>query len=584
MSRINAFRFSGAAAILLALSLGGPIACSGQTFTNYRFIDADPWVTWDGNPGARTYYYSESCGSGTQICVRSSTTLTGIARALKSVVWTAPPCTPVCQANSLEIWRPEIVKLGSTWYIYYSAKSDFNTGSLRKLFVVRSEDGPMGPYSSPTTSGPGWSSPIGAILDGKDFDAYDPNVFYAADGKLYLVYTNSAQISILPLADPVTTAAAQSTLLTQPTQWWEARSGQPAVQGPQGITLYGNTYITYTAGPMNLNNNSAVGLLYNSSHQAGSILDPASWSKQGPIFDYHGGIAGGIYGPGAVVFVPSPDGTEWWALYHGETNQSCDPFITSGCRQIAMQKIYFDQTNGYPILGYPINQGVNIDVPSGENGFHCSAAAPGNCQLIPSWNAAFGDAAEGNTADGIVLGSWTEGKYGDRSTQSNITLGGYNQIFSPWNPNFSSYVAVADMKVNTLGISFASPMYGLLVSYVDVNNGVSVWIDEQSKVARSFARVNGAYASYEACALPSTFSYGSWNTLSVEKSAPAGACSMVDGNPSCESTYFISVNGVQLAGACQGRTFKMLNGSNLGLATQDATASWRNVHLSGDLK
>lgn len=570
--------------MLLAFTVGGSVPCLGQTFTNYRFIDADPWVTWDDNAGNRTYYYSETCGAQTQICVRSSPTLTGIARAIKSVVWTAPACTPVCQANSIGVLRPEIVKLGSTWYIYYSAKSDYNNGNIRKIFVLRSDDGPRGHYYSPTSSAPGRSSPLGEIFTGRDFDAYDPNTFYAADGKLYLVYTNGQQISILPLTDPVTVAATQSTVLTASTQWWEARSGQSSVQGPQGINLYGNTYITYTASPANLNNNSAVGLLYNVSHQDGSILDPASWSKQGPIFDYHGGNSGGIYGPGGVVFAPSPDGSEWWVLYHGETNLSCDPFGDSDCRQIAMQKIYFDQTNGYPILGYPTNQGVNIAAPSGENGFHCTAAVSGNCQLIPSWDAALGDAAEGNTVNGTVLGAWSEGKYGRRDVQSNSTLGDYNQIFSPWNPNFTNYVAVAEMKVNTLGTSFALPMYGLLVSYVDINNGVSVWIDEPSGVARSFARVDGQYATYEACPLPDNFNYGSWNTMSVEKSAPDGACSIVDGNPTCQSTYIISVNGVQLSGACQGRTFKMLNGSNLGLVTQDATASWRNIYLSGSLK
>ena len=579
----NFSRLSCASAMLLALTFGGATVSSGQTFTNYRFVDADPWVTWDDSSGTRTYYYSESCGAGTQICVRSSTTLTGIALATRSLVWTAPPCTPLCPANSIDIWRPEVIKLGSTWYIYYSAKSDASAGNVRKMFVLRSDDGPVGHYYSPTTSGPGWSSPLGQIFDGKDFDNWDPNAFYAADGKLYVVFTNGGQISILPMADPVTTAAAQSTVLTQPTQWWEARSGQPSVQGPQGINLYGNTYITYAASPGTLNNNTAVGLLYNFNHQAGSILDASSWSKQGPIFDYHGGNSGGIYGPGNVVFAPSPDGAEWWALYHGEIDQSCNPFGTS-CRQIAMQKIYFDQTNGYPILGYPINQGVNIPVPSGESGFHCAAVAPGNCQLVPSWDAAFGDAAEGNTLNGTILGTWTEGKYGRRNVQSNTTLGDLNQIFSPWNPNFINYTAVAEMKLNTLGTTFEFPMYGILASYVDINNGVSVWIDEPSGVARSFARVNGQYATYESCQLPSNFSYGSWNTLTVEKSAPDGACSMVGGSPSCQSTYYISINGVPLSGACQGRTFTMLNGSNLGLVTQDATASWRTLYLTGSLK
>ena len=400
-------------------------------------------------------------------------------------------------------------------------------------------------------------------------------MFYAADGKLYLVYANGTGISILPLTDPLTTPAVVSTALPGPSQWWEARASQPSLQAPQGITLYGNTYITYSASSVGLNN-AAVGLFSNLNHQPGSILDLTQWSKQGPIFDYHGGNSKGIEGPGSVVFVPSPDGAEWWALYHGESNTACDPAVSTDCHQIAMQKIYFDQTSGYPILGYPINQGVDIKVPSGESGYHCA----GNCQLIPSWDAAYGDAAEGNLLNGTILGSWTQGKYGDRYSQSNTSLGDYNQIFSPWNPNFISYIANTDLRLNVLGTSFDIPMYGLMVSYVDINNGVSVWIDERNKVARSFARVDGQYATYESCPLPPNFTYKSWNTLSVEKSTPPGACSMVNGNPSCQSTYYIYINNVALSGACQGRTFKMLNGSNLGLVTQDATASWQNFYLT----
>ena len=161
MLSINIFRLPCAGAMLLALTLCGAVPVSAQTFTNYRFPGVDPSVTWDDSSGIRTYYYSESCGNQTQICVRSSTTLTGIAVAAKSVVWTAATCSPTCQPNSLGIARPEIIKLGGSWYIYYSAKPDNTAGSPRNIFVLKSDDGPVGHYYLPTTRNPGGSSSMG---------------------------------------------------------------------------------------------------------------------------------------------------------------------------------------------------------------------------------------------------------------------------------------------------------------------------------------------------------------------------------------------------------------------------------------
>jgi GH43 family beta-xylosidase len=86
-------------------------------------------------------------------------------------------------------------------------------------------------------------------------------------------------------------------------------------------------------------------------------LDPKSWKKSvRPAFE----SVEHTYGVGHSCFVQSPDGREWWHIYHSK--QSREPGWN---RDVMMQPFSFDE-KGSPVLGKPVKRGEKLDRPSGE--------------------------------------------------------------------------------------------------------------------------------------------------------------------------------------------------------------------------
>lgn len=519
--------------MLLAIPLS---TCSAQTFTNPILASQDPWVTYDNG----TYYYSESdCGLGS-VCVVSSSTLTGLATATEVGVWNAPAIGP----NRGEVWSPEIHKVNGWWYIYYAA--DNGNNDTHRLFVLKADtSNPLGTYSMANTG-----APNGQLTESTNHWAIDPNVFVAADGHLYAVWscTNNTTAAgpqntcLARMSDALHTTGS-TVVISTPTQAWEKRTA-PIQEGPVGLVRNGKTYITYSGSASWTNNDYTVGLLTNTTL---NILDAASWTKLGPIFDHHGTA----YGTGSVVFVRSVDGTETWNMYHGYDNLSCPAY---GCRNVRMQKIYWG-SDGTPVLGYPVNPGVALNVPSGERGYI------GTGSVLADWGDAYGDAAQGNTVDGKQVGSWTSP---NRNTTSSTSLGaGWHQNFSRWNPNYQNYSLIADMRWNQTGTTSTTPKYGVIASYIDANNFYTIWIDIQYNVVATYGEAGGSVYGWQNCPLPSGFSPSAFNRLIFDKVG---------------NEFDISVNGVLLSGGCNYRSIPLLNGQ-IGLITEDTKADYANVSV-----
>jgi GH43 family beta-xylosidase len=206
--------------------------------------------------------------------------------------------------------------------------------------------------------------PHGQLDASTDHWGIDPNVFTAADGKLYLTWSCTNQgdsafpqrICLAPMRDAVH-VDGPTVFLSTPTEAWETRD-KPIQEGPVGYTREGRTYITYSGSASWIPNDYAVGLL--TLGKGGSPLDASAWHKSGPIFDHHGKV----YGPGSVVFVPSPDGKQAWNVYHAIERLDCSPAYA--CRDIRMQPMRFDAL-GAPLLGTPVDPGVAIEKPSGDD-------------------------------------------------------------------------------------------------------------------------------------------------------------------------------------------------------------------------
>jgi GH43 family beta-xylosidase len=506
-----------------------------QTFTNPIFASQDPWITYVNG----IYYYSESyCGAAT-ICIKAATTLTGLSNATWVGVWN-PPTGAI---NSGDVWAPELHYINGQWYFYYAA--DNGNNDTHRLFILQANSSnPLGSYSMANTG-----APNGQLTESTGNWAIDPDVFTAADGNMYVAWSctnnptsaGNQNICLARMLDPLHTTSG-TVMIAQPTQAWEQRTA-PIEEGPIGYVRNGKTYITYSASASWVNNAYCAGLLTNTTV---NVLNASAWTKQGPIFDHHGTA----YGPGSVVFIQSVDGHETWNLYHGFNS-----LRKHSGRSIRMQKMYWS-SDDTPVLGYPVNPGVALAVPSGEQGY------TGTGSVLSDWGNAYGDAAEGNTADGTVVGSWAPI---DRYTNRSISLGaGWHQNFSGWNPNFQNYTLNASLQWVQTGMTSSSPKYGVYAAYSNVKNYASVWIDIKNGVVASYAVVNGTAQSWADCPLPPGFVPSNANTLQIQKTG---------------SVFDISLNGTALAGACTGRSFSLLNGQ-IGLMTEDTEANYSNVTVT----
>eukprot|EP01113_Clastostelium_recurvatum_P037430 TRINITY_DN5471_c0_g1_i1.p1 TRINITY_DN5471_c0_g1~~TRINITY_DN5471_c0_g1_i1.p1 ORF type:complete len:532 (-),score=97.03 TRINITY_DN5471_c0_g1_i1:227-1822(-) len=502
-------------------------------FKNPIFTSQDPWVTKvDG-----VYYYTESYCGKADICVKISPTLTGLSTADWVGVWSAS----AGNANSDEIWAPEMHYIDGAWYIYYAADSGNNNN--HRLFVLKGSS-PKGPFSEGATG-----LPHGQMKEQSGHWAIDPDVFKAADGKLYITfsctdYVNSnfpQRICLAPLSDPVT-ISGPTVYLSTPTEYWEMRTA-PIQEGPVGYTYNGSTYITYSGSASWISNAYSVGIL---SLKANSDpLVAANWAKSGPILDRHSNV----FGPGSVVFVPSPDDSEYWVMYHAIDKANCQPSAYA-CRDIRLQQMFFDPS-GYPILGYPVNPGVDLPLPAGESG------APKGHTLVANFGDAWGDHAEGNNNGGLVAGKWN---YTDRFGATSNLGGTWDQIFSPWNPNPQDFTAHVEVQLVRTGTTTGYEKYGFYCAYDDENNHVELFLDVKYKVLASHAVVGGKDQGWQNSNLPANFDASQWHSLDCIKS---------------QATFtFVLDNGAVRAT----RSLGIISGQT-GLVVEDTIANYRNLQL-----
>src|SRR5688572_21042109 len=108
---------------LMPASLAG----AATTFNNPILNSApDPFAMRhaDGN-----YYFMST--TQTNLVLRKSATLTGIASGQVKTIWTPPGSGMGC----CELWAPEIHRLDNKWYVYFTASSG-GGDSTRRVYVL----------------------------------------------------------------------------------------------------------------------------------------------------------------------------------------------------------------------------------------------------------------------------------------------------------------------------------------------------------------------------------------------------------------------------------------------------------------
>lgn len=320
----------------------GDVTSRDGTFTNPLFPNgADPWLEyWDGN------YYLTTTTWTAELVMRKSPTLAGLADATPVNIWS--DTDPKRNAN---FWAFEFHRLdgpnGPRWYVMYTAGED-GTLDHQHLNVLESVgDDPMGPYQYKASIMPDqWN------IDG---------TYLKHDGKLYLLYSQwqgDEQLNLITeMKNPwAIKEGSPKVVLTRPVLDWEI-SGRKVTEGAEILQRNGRTFLIYSASYCNTPDYK-LGMM---ELVGENPMNRDHWKKfPEPVFER----ANGVYGPGHNGFFQSPDGSEDWIVYHGNSS------VEHGCsatRSVRAQKFTWNE-DGTPHFGEPVPEGQPVQRPSGENG------------------------------------------------------------------------------------------------------------------------------------------------------------------------------------------------------------------------
>lgn len=317
------------------------------TFTNPIAEGADPWVVKHGEQ----YVWCFSEGNR-GISVWLSDRLTSLGT--RHVVWEAPESGPF----SREVWAPEMHFLDGKWYIYMAASDGRNENHLAYALESEGED-PLGPYEL-----------HGPFATGDGADGKSPNIWaidmtvLEHEGKRYAIWsgwdapgTDQQFLYIAPMEGPLKLSGTRILLADNDDFLWERteeREGSRGLnEGAQVLKREGRTFLTYSCGA-SWARTYKLGLLELTGEDP---LDPAAWKKHPePVFQ----SAGTTIGTGHSTFVPSPDGSELWHVFHAKVD------ARDGWRRaVFLQPIDFAD-DGFPEFGEAAQAAVEMPLPSGQ--------------------------------------------------------------------------------------------------------------------------------------------------------------------------------------------------------------------------
>lgn len=322
----------------------------GDQFVNPVGEGADPWVIRDPTEAGEGRYLWCFSEGNRAIAVHTSDRLTSLGE--KHIVWTAPDEGPV----SRQVWAPELHFLDGKWHIYFAASDGENINHLAYVLVSEDND-PLGDYAlhGPFATGDEPGEPLWAI---------DMTVLEHG-GKRYALWSGHPErgsdnqfLYAAEMESPTELATSRVRIASNDDYPWEFTEnrgkGRGLNEAPQVLDHEGRTFVLYSCGASWLPTYK-VALLELTGRDP---LDPDAWVKRKkPVFT----SSKSTFGVGHSCFVPSPDGSELWHVYHAKRDR--DP---GWRRAVHLQPFGFPNHRGLPVFGKPVAPGVPLDRPAGE--------------------------------------------------------------------------------------------------------------------------------------------------------------------------------------------------------------------------
>jgi len=333
---------------IFLLLLAGTVAQAQDTFRNPLLSKGpDPWCVYkDGY-----YYYMHTMGDHLELWKTKN--IAFLKDAAHKTIWTPPAAGPF----SRDIWAPEIHFLRGKWYVYFAA--DGGDNQYHRIYALEnsSADPMKGDWVFKSK-----------VADVEDKWAIDASVFEHR-GNLYMIWSgwegnkNGRQdIYIAAMKDPLT-IKGKRVRISKPEYAWETKGdiGDPNLrhidvnEGPEMLKYGKRLFIVYS-GSACWTDDYALGIL--AADEDSDLLDPASWKKK-PESVFKQSIENNVYAPGHNSFFTSPDGKEYWILYHANDHPG------DGCgdkRSPRMQRFTWDK-DGWPVFGKPIRTDSLLQSP-----------------------------------------------------------------------------------------------------------------------------------------------------------------------------------------------------------------------------
>lgn len=326
-------------------------------------LGGDPWITYHNG----WYYYMYT---GNSFYISRSRELER-ANSNPTLVYTIGKLNETDEFNTLsELWAPELHFIDGYWYIYFTAYDNgYGEGTAKnhRMYVLKSKTADaLGEYEF-----------MGQIKEiESDYTGYDSTKFkpghYAIDqsffkwnDKLYAVwsgwhsYTSIGQrIYIAEMSDPCTISSARVEL-SRPEYAYETYSMQPAInEAPQAIiSPDGSTLnITFSVNRFD-DSHYSLGLL--TLKENGDPLCADDWIKSDKaVFETN--INTSTYSVGHCSFVPSPDLSEYYLVYHARRGED----TKSNPREVRVQQFYWND-DGTPAFDEALSAADPVQIPSG---------------------------------------------------------------------------------------------------------------------------------------------------------------------------------------------------------------------------